>query len=400
MADFNVANSKAELENKHLVTRDANETLTGQKSFDRGAGVAPFVVVRDDAAMVTNLDAHKVGGQTVTQLRDASQLTGTIPDASIPNPLPGVSGEALTNLQASQIVGAALRWLLTGRTSAQLASMLSGPGEAALAYDSDLERVVASLNGGAYLPLGDAAALVDKTADYTATAADDVVRYTAASTNHTLTLPAASASGLSFKALQVINDGTGTITVQRAGTDLIIDGLGVAQTSLAVAAKQSLTLRHVSASRWRVVSGTGPLACSVFNNTTQSIATSTFTVVTFNSEDFDDAGMHSTSSNSGRITVPEAGVYFLRARVSWQVSGTGVRGLILRKNGSAQLTIANAPGHTLGSFSYHAQQVSGLFQLAAADYLEVVAFQDSGGNLTIGDVGRRDQSEFQAFRIR
>ena len=48
-------------------------------------------------------------------------------------------------------------------------------------------------------------------------------------------------------------------------------------------------------------------SCNVYNNANISIATGTNTALTFNSERYDNAAMHSTSSNTQRITAPTGG---------------------------------------------------------------------------------------------
>ena len=55
-----VANTDAQLSGKTLMTLDANQTITGLKTYDRGTS-APFAIV-SGAAVVTNLDADKLDG--------------------------------------------------------------------------------------------------------------------------------------------------------------------------------------------------------------------------------------------------------------------------------------------------------------------------------------------------
>jgi hypothetical protein len=67
----------------------------------RTAGTAPTL---PDGAVVTGVTTSTSFDGSGTSLTDlnATQLTsGTIPDARIPDPLPAVSGENLTNLPAS-----------------------------------------------------------------------------------------------------------------------------------------------------------------------------------------------------------------------------------------------------------------------------------------------------------
>jgi hypothetical protein len=58
-----------------------------------------------------------------------------------------------------------------------------------------------------------------------------------------------------------------------------------------------------------------PPACSVFNTTTQNVGGSTISVMLATSENYDNNGMHSTVSNTGRITAQTAGRYLFTATI-------------------------------------------------------------------------------------
>lgn len=120
----------------------------------------------------------------------------------------------------------------------------------------------------------------------------------------------------------------------------------------------------------------GPLA-SLRQTAAQSIAHNTFTTLTFNVEDLDTAGGHSTSVNTSRYTAQRAGRYLLLGGVSFVGNSTGARGGNWLKNGS------NIPR---GQFIYGAApapiatQVSGrpvIVTLSVGDYIELQAFQSS-----------------------
>lgn len=96
MAQLN--NPDADLDGRTAALIELAYTIIGLWTFDRGSGNAPFAV-GSGAALVANLDAEKLGGQLAASYRDASNLdAGTLPDARLPNPLPAVSAENLTNL--------------------------------------------------------------------------------------------------------------------------------------------------------------------------------------------------------------------------------------------------------------------------------------------------------------
>lgn len=123
----------------------------------------------------------------------------------------------------------------------------------------------------------------------------------------------------------------------------------------------------------------------VMHNTTQSITSSTWTALLFNSEDHDTGGMHSTSSNTSRLTVPSggaAGAFLLHAAAAFAANATGVRGIRFRKNGGALSGEFHVQGFSVSSVG-PLIQMSTLVVLAAADYVEVEVFQDSGGALNV-----------------
>ena len=89
----------------------------------------------------------------------------------------------------------------------------------------------------------------------------------------------------------------------------------------------TLTLSAWDGVVWSDVTAGDALGCSAYNDGTQSIPDITDTAVTFNSEDWDNAGMHSTSVNTSRFTVPVgfAGRWSFDYGASFVANATGVR---------------------------------------------------------------------------
>lgn len=140
--------------------------------------------------------------------------------------------------------------------------------------------------------------------------------------------------------------------------------------------------------------------CQVFHNTTQSLTTGTPAAILFNSEDHDVASMHDTGSNTSRITIPTGGdgTYLLCATVSLISPGGNSFSVSWKKNGTTNIStasIASAP--TMGG-SPNQVMNSCLVVLAAADYVEVFASQDSGGSLNSGSATRINSN--QAFAVK
>ena len=121
------------------------------------------------------------------------------------------------------------------------------------------------------------------------------------------------------------------------------------------------------------------LTCSV----TQSIANTAFTSLNFDTEVRDNDGMHSTVTNTSRITCVTAGWYQYAGVVGWGGSVTGARLSHWSLNGS---TIA---GSEVASSSPLATAEgipasSGITFLNVGDYLEIQIWQSSGGALLTG----------------
>jgi hypothetical protein len=97
----------------------------------------------------------------------------------------------------------------------------------------------------------------------------------------------------------------------------------------------------------------------------------------FDTEQYDSDGMHSTSSNTGRITATTAGLYSVRFNLAFAANATGIRTASLRKNGT-EVTFARTPATSAGIAA-----CGGAFDvyLAAGDYLELWGTQTSGGAL-------------------
>lgn len=108
--------------------------------------------------------------------------------------------------------------------------------------------------------------------------------------------------------------------------------------------------------------------------------------ITFDSErwDWHPAGyteQHSTSSNTSRLTCRVAGLYEIGGWLAWDTNTTGVRYGYLRLNGSTTLAIEGGLSATAAGGYY--MNLSTLWRLSVGDYVELAAFQNSGGTRTI-----------------
>lgn len=131
----------------------------------------------------------------------------------------------------------------------------------------------------------------------------------------------------------------------------------------------------------------------------QAIVTATQTAITFNAEDFDTDGFHSTSTNTSRITIPAGlgGKYLLIASGGFASNATGLRTWRFRKNGVDFLAPHAATAGVAGSSI--SIPISAVADFIAGDYIEFVVYQDSGADLSFGSAAIDSQANIQIMRL-
>lgn len=127
------------------------------------------------------------------------------------------------------------------------------------------------------------------------------------------------------------------------------------------------------------------------NSTTQSIAgDGADHALTFDTNDTDPSGMHSTSSNTSRITVPIAGIYLVVGESGAGLTSANYAGL--RKNGSGTIY-----GRVSSFGGQNIVLAVALLSLSASDYVEMVVNCSSG--VTVGSGTASTQSQLQLVRV-
>jgi hypothetical protein len=137
--------------------------------------------------------------------------------------------------------------------------------------------------------------------------------------------------------------------------------------------------------------------CSVYHNVNQSATTSVTLYHAFNSENWDTNNYHDPVTNNSRITIPtgEGGRYLIQGEVSWASNVIGYRGLQILKNGS--VTLSNMNQAPPGS-SVMGMRISVVASLVDGDYVELLGFQTSGGNLN-SEANATYSPSFSAVRL-
>lgn len=124
-----------------------------------------------------------------------------------------------------------------------------------------------------------------------------------------------------------------------------------------------------------------PPMCRVTKSSGTNVADTTSVALTFDTEQYDSDSMHSTVSNTGRITFNTAGVYAIGAQASFETNATGYRRIYIRSNGAT--TVAQGPDVAAHAGDITPVAVEGRFKAAAGDYIEVLVYQNSGSTLVV-----------------
>lgn len=144
-----------------------------------------------------------------------------------------------------------------------------------------------------------------------------------------------------------------------------------------------------------------PPACRVNRTTDQSINDSSGTIVLFTAERFDTASMHSTVSNTGRITFPVAGIYLVEFNGLLQAAADYSEiWFMIRLNGATDIA-RQMIGTVADSTSNIGLSLSTLYKFAANDYVEVLVFHDNSANAArnvLGSIGNYG-AEFSAVWV-
>jgi len=122
------------------------------------------------------------------------------------------------------------------------------------------------------------------------------------------------------------------------------------------------------------------IAARAYNNANISIPNATNTALTFNTESFDNDAIHGTT-NTSRLTAKTAGIYSIMGGGAFASNATGARSLGIRLNGATYIASVSVP--SAGATVYTNLTVSAMFYLNANEYVEITAYQSSGGNLNV-----------------
>ena len=117
-----------------------------------------------------------------------------------------------------------------------------------------------------------------------------------------------------------------------------------------------------------------PVVFAYQGTTATAVATGTLTVLPMDTELVDTDNVHSTSTNTSRLTIVTAGRYRVTGQIGYAVNGTGYRSAAIAKNGTnTAITAMNS----IVAIATYVQVVDEVL-CAVGDYIELSAQQNSG----------------------
>lgn len=130
-----------------------------------------------------------------------------------------------------------------------------------------------------------------------------------------------------------------------------------------------------------VSSFSGDIACKLKKSGSQNVQHNEFAVfVAFDDEDYDTAGMHSTTVNNSRATITEDGTYQIHAEVCWNTDASGSYFLEIVKNGGEVLATDVRNGGS-GYFTINHSFAEDAF--VTGDYVRLLVIQTTGSERSI-----------------
>jgi hypothetical protein len=122
-----------------------------------------------------------------------------------------------------------------------------------------------------------------------------------------------------------------------------------------------------------------PPRVSAYQTVIQSFPNNVETPVLLNAEQFDTDNMHSTITNTSRMTVVTPGVYDIKGSCGFALNSAGIRNLYISKNGVN--LAANYGGTPTPGYGASLEVTCPDVTLAVGDYIEMQALQTSGAAL-------------------
>lgn len=121
-----------------------------------------------------------------------------------------------------------------------------------------------------------------------------------------------------------------------------------------------------------------------YRSTDQSINDNTATAIALDSERYDTDSIHSTVTNTSRLTCVTAGLYHIGGCVQFDVGATGIRQVRITLNGTTIIALAQVAA--AGAASAVVLALACDYPLAATDYVELIVLHTQGAALNVKTV--------------
>lgn len=131
----------------------------------------------------------------------------------------------------------------------------------------------------------------------------------------------------------------------------------------------------------QVRGGTGVASydfCHATHSAAQAVATATWTALALNTDRQDPNGLHPTGAGNTKITFATDGQYTVGGNIEFAANAVGIRGIAIRMDGATYIAKDERAATATGTVSLH---VSTSYYFTAGQYVELMAYQSSGGNL-------------------
>lgn len=128
------------------------------------------------------------------------------------------------------------------------------------------------------------------------------------------------------------------------------------------------------------------IGAAYYGSAAQTANTSVATAITLDTVIHDSTGFWAVGQPT-RLTVPAGygGLFLVHGAIRYASNGTGVRHIQIRRNGTDYRIVDERAAVTPGSGSDQAGATGACpMRLADGDYVEALAYQDSGSNLALG----------------
>tara|TARA_R110000822_G_scaffold96528_2_gene219692 strand:+ start:126 stop:992 length:867 start_codon:yes stop_codon:yes gene_type:complete len=262
------------------------------------------------------------------------------------------TGEVLT---AGDVNGYLMQGVLVFASAAARNAAITSPQEGQFAFTKDTNGLW-YYDGAAWVASGATGDIEGVTAG---------VGITGGGTSGTVTITNDMATTITASGDIVVGTGSGTY-----------DNLPIGTTGQILTADTTVSPYKV---KWATPSAAAFNGCRVTQSAGLSLASGTSQIQLFDTEAFDTNSYHSTSTNTGRMTVPSTGYYLLSFNSSYSSNGSGLRQTGIRKNGTV-IQSATLSGSSVAQTDV---VLSCILSATAGDYFDLELYQNSGTTLTV-----------------